>query len=1021
MLSEAAEKHTTVKETDAAGESRLPVEGLITAHRVIEAFGITRDLDPVRSDIFHSDKRVVLSALSALGHLKDKQSTGYIIRHFTHKDQEISCAAIEAIGQIGLLDNQRSLINLFKTSKGERVRCAVLKTLSGLAREKTEVIALARAYASSQTISAEARVCALGVILEIDEKADLDQIVSKAVSDSMEMSELIRVSEKNPELKEKVVSKIAGFSNRLTAENRILFTLFAGSLSGTKVFEIFLESLEQNSPELRRTCYKVIGTDDKQKARYDKIVLHLAKNAESAPELEEEAIRAIERMGEGPDKTRTRLSPQLKKQITSQILDLYEQLSVSGRRGVSDQHELGWLITRSKEYLEYYGDEDLKQSILNYLKGSGNYSEEELIRAVKHSAVKVEVRHFDGYNALLDIIKDPKRPGMAFVSRELSIAKLGKRQIMYKLIRNLYLSKMFIPVQEDKVIIDIFTWAKEAKLYRLAEAALYAYLNVDAGRTESACFECLTPPVKSKILAIASVRLLKWLRWERVEPAIIKLLTETNDPYILLNTMDALTASDLPFGSELIKTVMNRFIFDTDPEILSRVAGFLSEKANTDIIHDLISIFNKSEPLKKPLIISTIKSIAVRNRMLDDLGLSEFLYKVLREGGAESKPEAVTFLYSLGDDYALKVMIDIMRNAGLDEKVETVKGLRGKIKPDVIPVLKMALFDENNSLHEILREVLLTVEDPESTEAIAEMVIKCTEEGFGEGGFGGVDDAGNTQVDFSRQKQAFKFEREHVIKSTVLFTDIKGYSQKTQVLTSMELATFINEYEGILLPVITSHNGELIKRMGDGHLFVFEKPLNAVLTGIRLQKALKRYNSFREEKLRIIVRIGAHCGDIVRRGNDVLGNTVNIASRLESSAPGGSIYISHVVNEEIKQYIISRNVGPVSVKGIEKPIMVFEPYEVSVDMPEEMDPSNRKPSGIALSGKKGSDSVSRTEGMKITREVIDYLKQTFVSLNNIAVNVEKGEVSTTEIRKEILRRWQGLQEVLKRNTKKHAA
>ncbi|KKL67775.1 hypothetical protein LCGC14_2131630, partial [marine sediment metagenome] len=89
-------------------------------------------------------------------------------------------------------------------------------------------------------------------------------------------------------------------------------------------------------------------------------------------------------------------------------------------------------------------------------------------------------------------------------------------------------------------------------------------------------------------------------------------------------------------------------------------------------------------------------------------------------------------------------------------------------------------------------------------------------------------------------------------------------------------------------------------------------------------KALKRYNSFREEKLRIIVRIGAHCGDIVRKGNDVLGNTVNIASRLESSAPGGSIYISHVVNEEIKQYIISRNVGPVSVEGIEKPIKYWK-------------------------------------------------------------------------------------------------
>ena len=556
--------------------------------------------------------------------------------------------------------------------------------------------------------------------------------------------------------------------------NHLTFTFFAGSLSGTKVFEIFLESLEQNTPEVRKACYKVIGTDDKQKSRYDKLARYLSKNVESTLELEEEAVLAIERMEKGCKKSGIRLSSQLKNTINAQILDLYKQLSESGRRGVSDQHELGWIITRSKEYLEYYGDEDLKQSILNYIKGSGNYSPEELMLAVKNSAVKVEVRHFDGYNALIDIIRNPKRPGMAFVSRELSIARLGKRQLMYRLIRNLHLSRMVAPVAEDKVIIDIFTWAKGAKLYRLAEAALYAYLNVDAERTEAACFECLVPPVKSKILAIASVHLLKWLRWERIEPSVIKLLTETNDAYILLNAVEALTASNLPFSSELVKTVMNRFIFDTDPEILSRIGGFLSEKAEAGIIHDLISIFNKSEPLKKPLIVSTLKSIALRNRISDDVGLSEFLYKVLRESGIESKPEAVTFLYGMGDNYALKVMIDILRNAGQGEKVETVRGLRGLLKPDVIPVLAGILFDENTPLHEMFREVLLTVDNRESRDAIVEMIIKCREDGFEEGNFGAVDDAAETQFDFSRHKRAFKFEREHVIKSTGLFTDIKG-------------------------------------------------------------------------------------------------------------------------------------------------------------------------------------------------------------------------------------------------------
>jgi hypothetical protein len=213
--------------------------------------------------------------------------------------------------------------------------------------------------------------------------------------------------------------------------------------------------------------------------------------------------------------------------------------------------------------------------------------------------------------------------------------------------------------------------------------------------------------------------------------------------------------------------------------------------------------------------------------------------------------------------------------------------------------------------------------------------------------------------------------------------------------------------------------------MGDGHLFVFQEPLFAVLSGIRLQKALKRYNSFREEKFRITIRIGVHWGDVVRKGNDVFGNTVNIASRLETSAREGSICISREVNEEVKKYILSKKIGLIRVKGIENPIMVFEPYEISVDFPGELDPSSRNRARIAQSEEKaaGSEENAETEQQKmavqetewnINKKIIGYLKQTFVSLNNLALKVEKGEAGAPEIRKELIRRWQVLRRLFKK-------
>ena len=1025
-MSDVKAKQGVARESNSTGENGLSEEGIITCHRVLEAFGSdSQGLDSLRSDLFDSRPKIVLSALAVLGKIKDQKSVGHITRLFTHKDEEIQCAAVEAIGQIGHSEGLKILLNLFRTSKDEQLRIVILKTLSTMSPNDPEVIALVRVYAGSMTVRAETRAFAKGILLKLDDNANTDQIISGALSDNILMEEVLRVAGEIPEMKDKVINKTTGIIHRLSAENRILLIPLVSPFSTTKSLKILLESIKDSNPEIRRACYQAIGKEDKQRPKFGQIVELLSQSVEESPALEEEALLAIGRIEECLARSGNHLLPQLKKKVSNNISELYGQLSSSSRRGVGDTHELGWIITRSKEYLEYYGDEDLKQAIIRYIKGSSNYTAEELMRSVKNSAVKVEVRHFDGYNALLSIIKDPKRAGMSLVTRELSVARLGKRKIMYQLIRNLHISKLFQSAGEDSLFNEIYIWAKEAKLYRLAEAALYALSTENVRKTEAACIECMTPPVPSKILAIASIRLLKKFQWGQIEPGVVKLMEGTRDPYVLLNLIDALAVSNFPFSSGLIKTVMNRLVFDTDQEMLSRVAGFLSEKADSDYIDDCKRIFDRSQTWKKPLILSIIQQIVVKRQITADVGLSEFLYKVFREEDGKCKAHAVAILYGLGDDYALKVMQDLLGAAGHDEKVEAVRGLRGILKRSAVPVLGQLFYDDSGILHEVLRESLLSTEDKETRNDIVKLVLKYREHGVVEEGTGYGEKGEEVKVDFSHEKKAFKFEREHILKSTVLFTDIKGYSQKAQQLTSMELTKLIQEYEDILLPVTLSHDGELIKRMGDGHLFVFQEPLFAVLSGIRLQKALKRYNSFREEKFRITIRIGVHWGDIVRKGNDVFGNTVNIASRLETSAREGSIYISREVNEEVKKYILSKKIGLIRVKGIENPIMVFEPYEISVDLPAELDPSSRNRASIAQSEEKaaGSEENADTEQQKmavqetewnINKKIIGYLKQTFVSLNNLALKVEKGEAGAPEIRKELIRRWQVLRRLFKK-------
>ena len=173
----------------------------------------------------------------------------------------------------------------------------------------------------------------------------------------------------------------------------------------------------------------------------------------------------------------------------------------------------------------------------------------------------------------------------------------------------------------------------------------------------------------------------------------------------------------------------------------------------------------------------------------------------------------------------------------------------------------------------------------------------------------------------------------------MLFTDIVGYSKKAQALPPMQLAALLQEYERILVAVVGAHRGELVKRMGDGHLFVFTSPLSAVLAAIRVQKSLRRFNRYREEVSRVAIRIGVHCGKVVRKdGGDVLGNTVNVASRLETAAQPGSILISEELHERVKDAVHAREIGAIEVKNISGAIRVFEPYEIALDLSPDQDP-----------------------------------------------------------------------------------
>jgi adenylate cyclase len=180
--------------------------------------------------------------------------------------------------------------------------------------------------------------------------------------------------------------------------------------------------------------------------------------------------------------------------------------------------------------------------------------------------------------------------------------------------------------------------------------------------------------------------------------------------------------------------------------------------------------------------------------------------------------------------------------------------------------------------------------------------------------------------------------------AAIMFTDIVGY---TALMGSDEDRAFeiLQKNREIHTKFIKKFNGSLIKEMGDGMLAQFDSAADTVRCAIEIQKHASK-------KLEAKVRIGIHLGDITVENNDVFGDGVNIASRLQSIAEPGGIFISDPVYSAIrsKRDIKCQYLGEVNLKNVNYPFKTY--FIKSDDLPV---PS---PSRIdELTGKKKTKSV----------------------------------------------------------------
>src|SRR5258708_7563936 len=185
--------------------------------------------------------------------------------------------------------------------------------------------------------------------------------------------------------------------------------------------------------------------------------------------------------------------------------------------------------------------------------------------------------------------------------------------------------------------------------------------------------------------------------------------------------------------------------------------------------------------------------------------------------------------------------------------------------------------------------------------------------------------------------------------TTIVSIDVVGFSTRS-ARNEEHALDLLGPRMATAGAIVKHHRGRVFKLTGDGMLAEFVSPVEAVRSALEIQEAMRSANATAGPDDQLVLRIGVNLGDIVESGDDLMGDAVNVAVRLESIAPHGGICISASIYEQIigKLTLSAEDMGEQHVKNIPRPIHAYR-----------LTPGGATPAVSALASPSGGKRASR--------------------------------------------------------------
>jgi class 3 adenylate cyclase len=160
--------------------------------------------------------------------------------------------------------------------------------------------------------------------------------------------------------------------------------------------------------------------------------------------------------------------------------------------------------------------------------------------------------------------------------------------------------------------------------------------------------------------------------------------------------------------------------------------------------------------------------------------------------------------------------------------------------------------------------------------------------------------------------------------AAILAADVVGYS-RLMGLDEVGTAQVLREHRGVVDALVAKHGGRIVKTTGDGLLIEFHSVVDAVECALAIQAVMADRNEGVRADWRMLFRVGINLGDVLVEGDDILGDGVNVAARLEGIAEPGGICISSSAYDHVRGKVAATftDLGERNLKNIDRPVRAY--------------------------------------------------------------------------------------------------